>query len=328
MKRLYFTSLCVIVVVAGTAQTRITRTVVRNSNESLTRQIAVNAVLTNGCDTVSNILSTDTAMVYGLESPDWGSPNGHNNYEDKSKVEKFLSTSYTAGYKVVAGFMFIAKAIDGAIPTTMQARVWDASGTGGLPNTQLGSVNLAIASMATGGTLTIVNFVPPVAVSGDFYFGLDGFVYQTTQEDTVAIFSTAEDTQQSICHAHDQFSDGSWHAWEEAPPTNWGIKAGLYMGVILCDAASGQVEIKNQGADVIVYPNPATSVVYVSTGTLSSGKVTITVYDVMGKLVSSSNQAVQCGATYKVDLNGAAAGVYSVNVITDGKSISRKLIIE
>ncbi len=100
MEKLYFTSHCVKVVAAGIAQTHITRTAVHNSNESSTRQAAV---------------------VYVLESPDRGSVNGHNNYEGKSKAEKFLSTSYTAGYNVVAGFMFIAQVDDGATPTTMEA---------------------------------------------------------------------------------------------------------------------------------------------------------------------------------------------------------------
>lgn len=325
MKKIYL-ALMALATFSGVAQERkALKTLTLNNNAVLKTHIPSN-VLTNGCDTVVNILPTDTAVVYTVQSPEWGYVSGHNSYEDVSKVELFLGSSYTAGYQVVAGYFLAALAVDGGPSSTMQACVWNR--VSGLPGTVLGTANIGISSMNTGGMPTLVTFATPINVTGDFFFGLDGFAFQTpAQQDTVAIFSTTETTQNPICHGYDQWGGGmGWYSWDD--PNNWEIKAGMYMGVILCQPSTGIVEITNPGLEPIIYPNPASSAIYVNAGNGTSGKVSIKVYDAIGNLVAVNAPETISNDTYKVDMNGAAAGIYLVKITNGSKTVTRKVVIE
>ncbi|HET6990703.1 MAG TPA: T9SS type A sorting domain-containing protein, partial [Bacteroidia bacterium] len=282
---------------------------------------------TGGCDTVLNTLSNDTAVLYGVNGG-WGFTSGSNNYGDLGKAEKFLATNYTAGYQLTAAAFFYGIAVDGITPTTMNVKVWDNTGSGGLPGAQVGaSVNQPVATMMTGGNPTLVTFPVPIPVTGDFYLGIDGFAYAATQDDTVALYcNTNLPTHQG--GAYDLYSDNTtWIA--ENDPADWSINVDYYIVAILCSPTLGQVQIVNPTTEVIVYPNPSTGNVYVSTGTTKANEVSsIKVVDALGKTISAANLNTENAGTYKIDMAGVAPGVYFVNVTTTDKTVTRKLVIQ
>jgi hypothetical protein len=333
MKKIYLTTTLTLAAVIGFAQSRIQGTVshaILPTSTTAWPKIAPSAIMTNGCDTVWNILPTDTAALYGAgATPQWGYVSGTNSYGDIGKAEKILSTSYTAGYKLTAAAFFFGKAVDGGTATTMTVRAWDNTGTGATPGATLGTpVNLPIASMATGGTPTLVSFAPSFTVTSDFYIGIDGFVIDAPnpQQDTVAIYQSTSIAGHAAL-AYDEFGGGGgWVA--ESDPSNWSNSSDFYIVAILCSPTLGDVQIVNPTPEVLVYPNPSNGNVYVSTGSAIAGNVSISVIDALGKVVSSSNQYIQKGTTAKVEMNNAAAGVYFMNITTAGKTVTKKLIIE
>ncbi len=309
------------------AQNRVAGTVQHHLTGKAISQKITPGVQSNGCDTVWNILANDTAVTYLVGGGHWGYVSGSNGYGDLAKAEKFLSGTYTSGYLLKAAVFFFAKAADGATPTTMHIKAWDNTGTGGLPGAQLGTTaDQTVATMATGGGPTLITFPSPVTVTGDFYLGIDGFAYASPQEDTVVIYSNTN-LPSHAGNAYDLYSDGTtWIA--ESDPANWSVKVDFYIIAILCSPTMGDVQIMNPTAEVIVYPNPSNGNLFVSTGVIKAGNVSIKVYDALGKLQAVNKQYSQNGGTYKVEMNGAAAGVYFMHITTADKTIIKKITIE
>ncbi|MGZ3867348.1 MAG: T9SS type A sorting domain-containing protein [Bacteroidia bacterium] len=342
MKKIYLTATLTLATVIGFAQTRvhgqITKTNVVLPHSSNTLMKTTPGIMTNGCDTLLNTQANDTAVLYKYGPlPQWGYVTGTNSYGDVSKAEKFLATSYTAGYKLVATAFFFGKAVDGSTPTNnMMVTVWDATGTdgsgnGGAPGAILGTpVAQPISTMQTGGTPTLITFASPITVSSDFFVGLDNFQYATTQDDTVAIYSnTSEHTPAHMGLGYEQWSaGGGWYPWSDANDFGPTYVSDFYIIAILCSPTLGDIQIANPTPEVIVYPNPSNGNVYVSTGSATAGNVSISVIDALGKVVSSSNQYLQKGATAKVEMNNAAAGIYFMNITTNGKTVTKKLTIQ
>ena len=78
---------------------------------------------------------------------------------------------------------------------------------------------------------------------------------------------------------------------------------------------------KNESA-ILVYPNPSNGIFTIETGT--SSKTVLEVYNILGKKIVAS----EINNTYKLDLSGYPKGIYSVNIITNGESVSKKIILE
>lgn len=74
---------------------------------------------------------------------------------------------------------------------------------------------------------------------------------------------------------------------------------------------------------ISVYPNPSNGVFTVEMN--MDGKVTIEVYDVFGKKIKSVDQTA---AKYILDLTDLPKGIYMLNVISNGKRTSKKIILE
>ena len=79
-----------------------------------------------------------------------------------------------------------------------------------------------------------------------------------------------------------------------------------------------------------VYPNPTSGVATVDFTLNSASDVSLEVIDITGKLIYTSNAGVLVsGANSKsIDVSSFQAGVYYVNVLTNGTKVTRKLIKE
>ncbi|MCE3278623.1 MAG: xly 2 [Bacteroidetes bacterium] len=78
-----------------------------------------------------------------------------------------------------------------------------------------------------------------------------------------------------------------------------------------------------ENVDMSIYPNPSNGVYTIEMD--FGSKATIEVYDVQGKKVRSFEQT---GPKSVLDLKGAPKGMYMVRVISEGKMISKKIILE
>ncbi len=82
--------------------------------------------------------------------------------------------------------------------------------------------------------------------------------------------------------------------------------------------SSNNVISKNK-QDIIIYPNPANSVVYLQH---SDAILAIELYDITGKLISSY------GAVDKIDVSNLSKGIYFIQFLTEHQIVTKKLAVE
>ncbi len=79
--------------------------------------------------------------------------------------------------------------------------------------------------------------------------------------------------------------------------------------------------------DALVYPNPATYNVTVNVTLTERESLTIDVYSISGQLLHSDNMGKQQGEVSKqIDFSNFSNGVYILQVKTDSKMVSKKII--
>lgn len=144
--------------------------------EQKTAYIQVNA--TTGCDTLTNTLPGDTIYTYSLPS---GYLGGQNNYNITRWAEYY--SNYAPNTHIQGGMFYFTRGKIGNNPnSSVKVVLWNANGPGGAPGTVMASQivplqtivnNANPAPPATGFIPTQVFFDNPVAISGNFYLGVE-----------------------------------------------------------------------------------------------------------------------------------------------------------
>jgi endonuclease I len=94
-------------------------------------------------------------------------------------------------------------------------------------------------------------------------------------------------------------------------------------------AAAGIGEMKQQREQFMIMPNPSSGAFRVIYNSHNSRKATISVLDQTGRVVTNSQEFLHTGINnINMDMSGIAPGLYYVNVVTGGKNITEKLVIE
>jgi len=173
---------------------------------------------TSGCDTLSNIDAADNFAVYSAGAGQ-GYVSGHNAYGDVAKADKFTAPPSSTVSKVL---LFFGVGKSNTPSRTINVRIWDDNGTGGAPNTVLGTTTLtysAIATSITNQTFAVASFNPPVAVSGAFYAGVE-FTYLSG--DTLAIVTNV-DGETTPTTAWEKTGGGTWQNYNDGTQATWQI---------------------------------------------------------------------------------------------------------
>ncbi|MBL7922870.1 MAG: PKD domain-containing protein, partial [Bacteroidia bacterium] len=263
------------------------------------------------CDTITNYDFVNHTFTI-LGSSGWGYVSGQNDYGDVAKGDKYT----VSGTNQTVDGAFFAFGVGSSSGTgqTVNVRVWDDNGTSGLPNTVLGTQTLSYDSIAAGalaGSLTWVDFVPNIPVSGDIYVGVE-FGY--TANDTLAIIHCA-DGEITTGTAYEKWSNNSWHPYSELN-TGWGINVAHVILPVICPL----VGISEQEASfkMLLYPNPAkTSLNVVIPQQNSRGQVSFRVLNMLGAEVSAESQSFVTSGMYKLDITTLSQGFYFLEVQTD-----------
>lgn len=98
--------------------------------------------------------------------------------------------------------------------------------------------------------------------------------------------------------------------------------------VFIMKLTNGSVGVnipENTTNNVIVYPNPSSGKFSIQFNNEMSSEATITVYDVVGKIVSETKieEGIQ-----QLDLNLESKGMYFVSMESEGKRMTKKLVVE
>jgi hypothetical protein len=76
--------------------------------------------------------------------------------------------------------------------------------------------------------------------------------------------------------------------------------------------------------NIAIYPNPSEGIFNIAMGTINPK--TILVYDIVGKIVYSKSEFETNQSNVAFDISDVSAGVYFVKIISENKSVTRKII--
>ncbi len=102
----------------------------------------------------------------------------------------------------------------------------------------------------------------------------------------------------------------------------------LFVDDVNIHSTLGVASIGSAPSDVNVYPNPATDEANLNFTVLNDGKVSISVYDAVGRLMFTNSQSFKGGQQHvALSVADYAAGVYNVVVTTDAGSVSSRFSV-
>jgi hypothetical protein len=86
------------------------------------------------------------------------------------------------------------------------------------------------------------------------------------------------------------------------------------------------VSIEKKGA-LNVYPNPTTGELNVDVKLATQDEIVITVYNALGQEVSQVKDAKVLGGNYKLDFSKLAKGIYHIQVVGGGETMTKKVVL-
>ncbi len=289
-----------------------------SDTETKTGYITVNPSGTLSCDTITNFdVVNHTPSILG--SGGWGYVTGHNDYGDIAKADKY--TIVGANQTIDGAYFVFGVGSSSGTGQTATATIWDDNGTAGKPNTVLGTATVSYDSIAAGalaGSLTWVDFVPNIAVSGDVYVGIQ-FTYNPG--DTLAIVHCA-DGEIAVGTGWEKWSDNTWHPYNELN-TGWGIEVAQLILPVICPFVG--VNENSPSFKMNLFPNPTnTNLNLVIPNQIGSGNLKIRVLTTLGANVLTEQLNFAQNGIYKVDVSSLSQGFYFLEVITEyGRQIEK-----
>lgn len=85
--------------------------------------------------------------------------------------------------------------------------------------------------------------------------------------------------------------------------------------------------VKSAEEAVSVYPNPSNGLVNVELQGALAQNASIEVYNAMGQLVLVKNYSEASGK-FEIDLSGNASGVYTIKLIADGQTVTKRVVLQ
>jgi hypothetical protein len=270
------------------------------------------------CDTLRFPLQGEITYYY-LMPPQTGYVTGNNSFGDKVKAEYF--SSFTTGSHITGIVAEFAVAVNRTNPD-VRFGIWDNSGEGGKPGNLLAEASKPMASIvfdAQNEKVTTVMLQEPLAVEGPFYVGV---ILPVTTGDTVALWCRKHVVGYNGT-AWDQWSDGTWFAFND--PENWGtnIQTTMTIHPIVCKTTGIEPDVVSEA---FISPVSGMGIVNVNTWK-SSEQVGFRVYSSGGALVYS-RMFPGAVTSYNVDLSFLPKGIYVVRLSDKDHTYSQKIIIQ
>ena len=280
-----------------------------NGTCTTTENITVNSPgSSTGCDTLTNIPSTDSVTVYSVGNG--GFVSGWNGYGDISKCEIFSNYS---PYTSISGMqLFLFGVNDGGNGATVDFNVWDDNG--GQPGSIIATTQVTLtaldAAIPNSGALYNVDFPSPVSLNGNpIYCGLtmNGFAAYPGGTDSLGIVTNSYNDPTPNT-GWEQWSNNAWYAYDDQ--NSFGITLSHYIFPVLCGGC---------GASLIINPSVTNPTCNQSNGVISistSGGSAPYQYSIDG------GSTFQSSGTF----SGLAPNTYNV-VIEDASGCSETNVI-
>jgi flagellar hook assembly protein FlgD len=184
----------------------------------------------------------------------------------------------------------------------------------------IGEVDYNIPSTAIGSAnYTNINFTTPITLEAGWYYVVE--VRKLAGTERLAVFASDEGNADFSTVVFAPLTDGT---------TNY-TSGGLSWSpaVRMSFVSTVSVQENESLSSFNVYPNPASNDVEISYALKNNSTVNVSITDLSGKVVYSSNLGNKAEGTHSLSLNTSSFsnGVYVVNFATDNAVVTEKLVI-
>ena len=288
-----------------------------------------------GIDTIfDHFIGVDTLVNYVTQN---GFVAGHNEFFDKSKMQKFDSNYGVTGNGFITEILFQFSSKRGDTSGNLIATIWNDNN--GKPGTIIGIKNFKIKDIDTLDFTSIV-FQIPIPIPNDQIF-YAGFEFDYTSTGKTGLYTSRDNNATDAPGVTGEFPDAITHTWEQASnnsylsfgkqPGAWGLDVALGIFPVIRTTTG----ISNQPSELFTgvknHPKPFsenTTLAYELKKSVEN--VVITISDVTGRVVSTYNQTNQTAGKQSVIIDGSelAAGLYNATINADGNSTSIRMIVK
>jgi hypothetical protein len=319
-------------------------------NSAISQTVTVTNCTVTTCDTISNITSNDTCVIYKVSN---GYLSGSAKltttttatYANQALGELYQKASFPTNPIALAGatILFYKNDTIGTKGTSvLTLSMLDNSG--GYPGTAVSATQtLSLSSVTTTTPVSSVDFAGTQSVSSGPYMLPYTVIFPTavpitndffltlslpTNSDTAVVYSGVAD--------HNALNTSFVKLKPNTSSTSYWYNAEGYFFhrysfaiiPIVCASYAG-IENNQSGNNIVMYPNPGNGYLNFAVALKESTTLNFTVVNTLGEIVSKKTEPNVMNAVIAYDLSFLAKGVYFVS-ITDSKSNKtiKKIIID
>jgi hypothetical protein len=279
----------------------------------------------NFCDSITNVAASATLQLYeptDVSSGGTGYISGTNSFLDKAKADIYTAATnlQVKGLWIYFGYLYSP----GNGSSTVNYKVWDSNGTGGAPNTTLGSQTTTTLNIYNNLILnpsqpTYVQFPVAINHSGTFYAGVE---FDPTNGDTIAVVTNTQNLSPNT--AWELWSNNVWYPYNDA--TSWNTQLSHVMYPVLCSPVStSELSYPPNQFDIELFPNPASDKLFISIGNnaVTNEVIEINIMDMLGQVVERK-KIVANSSTIGFDMINYKNGLYLLEVKQNNKVTIKK----
>jgi hypothetical protein len=328
-------------------------------SNSVSQVVTVTSCTTSSCDTLSNMLSTDTLTIYTVTKGYLSGSGGVATNTATPTVptltaqalgEVYSSSSFPTNVTQVKGAMILfyrdaannigTKGTTGTITVAMTGTTTSTYGT--VPNaTSSATQTVSMASIVSQATTAGVDyagntlfdytgymiaypvmFTTPVTMPTGF--ALTVTTPTAVTADTIVVWSNSGTTQSTAtgCIKYKSSSSTTWYNGSA-----FGINPSFAIIPIVCPATTTGIEANQLGSSITLFPNPNSGQFNFAISLPESTNLNFTIVNMLGQVVYTKAENNVTNTVLSVDLSNLAKGIYYANITDSNNNKTVKKII-
>ncbi|HPX76717.1 MAG TPA: T9SS type A sorting domain-containing protein [Bacteroidales bacterium] len=269
------------------------------------------------CDTISNV-ETYENIYSPTVSGTWGEVGGHNGQKIRTYADKFEQHSFE---RIDALIVPVVKSQAGQYNSKVTFYIWN--GNTVYPEEVLAKKDYFIRDIPENFNY-VIEFGQTIEVDGPFFVGYK-INYVDIDGDGIS------DDRFSVSIAHNRGGTSALNTLYVESNSEWatataklGYRTSSAIRPVTCVVDVNEFEIKN---NIDIYPNPATEIVYISTGEVNFGTdLNIQVVDITGRVVKTINSFVNT-EEIPINISDLPQGLYVFSLNFDGNVVNRRVML-
>ncbi|SDM70506.1 Por secretion system C-terminal sorting domain-containing protein [Catalinimonas alkaloidigena] len=286
-------------------------------------------------DTLRNYTEDLTLEAAPALEDRWGYLTGMSGYYDEEFAEKY----YVSGPALVTHVVSHHQGVV-AHPTHVAEFNVFSIDTAGYPDLKIGRQDVAFGDLDLSGAAMTTPFFEPVAVEDSFFvaFNVTDYAHGGFDGDTLAVMHTADGTRSeedlsTVARNAMRVHSHSTRAWEDIHEATEGFQGhlALFPVVQFASPTASDPFVRHRSLTLYApYPNPARDQLTVAFETQRPGDFTVTVVDVLGRVVHEEATTTLTAGKHRWSLPAHRwqAGWYVVRVSGVGSTLAAKVLMQ